>query len=148
MFKTHLAFGFLVGLFSLQYLHPANQVLFFILVLIGACLPDIDHPKSKLGKYFKPIGWLFEHRGFFHSVFMLAILSLVVLYFFNWFYTSAIFVGFLSHLISDAITVQGIMPFHPLSRFRLRGPIETNSIFETIIFLALLAFDALKLIRL
>ncbi len=148
MFKTHLAFGFLAALFSLQYLNPGNQVLFFILVMIGACLPDIDHPKSKLGKYFKPIGWLFEHRGFFHSIFMLVILSLAVLYFFNWFYTSAIAIGFLSHLISDAITIQGIMPFHPLSRFRLRGFIETNSIFETIIFIALVVFDVLKLIRL
>lgn len=148
MFRTHLAFGFLIGLFAIQWLHPANQVLFFILVLIGALLPDIDHPKSKLGKYFKPIGWLFEHRGFFHSIFMLIILSLVIVYFFNWFYASAIAIGFFSHLVSDAITVQGIMPFHPLSKVRIRGFVETNSTIETVLFLALVVFDVLKLLRL
>ena len=137
MFRTHLAFGFLIGLFSIQWLHPGNQVLFFVLVMVGACLPDIDHPKSKFGKYFKPIGWLFEHRGFFHSIFMLIILSLAIVYFFNWFYASAIAIGFLSHLVSDAVTVQGIMPFHPLSRARLRGFVETNSTIETVLFLAL-----------
>ncbi|MBW2998940.1 metal-dependent hydrolase, partial [Candidatus Woesearchaeota archaeon] len=76
-FYTHLAFGFLLGMISLIILKPSNQILFMGLCLIGSSFPDIDHPRSKVGKYFKPIGWLFEHRGFFHSVFPIIILFLL-----------------------------------------------------------------------
>ena len=65
-FKTHLLFGMFLGLLVLPILNPNNSILFVMLVLIGSALPDIDHPNSKVGKWFKPIGWLFEHRGFFH----------------------------------------------------------------------------------
>jgi membrane-bound metal-dependent hydrolase YbcI (DUF457 family) len=40
-----------------------------ILVVFAGVLPDIDHPKSELGRWFKPVGWFLPHRGITHSIF-------------------------------------------------------------------------------
>ena len=69
--RTHLAFGVLAGLIFLPFYHH-NLILYFVLVLVGALLPDIDHDGSKINKILpvtKYLGRLFKHRGFFHSVF-------------------------------------------------------------------------------
>jgi membrane-bound metal-dependent hydrolase YbcI (DUF457 family) len=39
-----------------------------ILVIFAGVLPDIDHPKSELGRWFKPVGWFLPHRGVTHSI--------------------------------------------------------------------------------
>jgi len=148
MFKTHVVFGFLVGLFLIQFMHPANQILFMTLVVLASILPDIDHPDSKLGKKVKIIGFLFEHRGFFHSVFALVLFSFPVFYFLNPLYGLAVLAGYLSHMAIDCLTHQGIMPFHPLSRQRISGFIATNSSFEFVIFILIAAFDLYKLLNL
>lgn len=151
MFRTHIAFGFLVGLFLIQMWSPNNQILFIAMVLMGSALPDIDHPESKVGKRVKIIGLLFEHRGFFHSIFAALILYLVLLSFSSFavysVYITGLVVGYLSHILIDAITREGIMPFHPLSRFRLNGPIHTGKIAEYIILVLLVVFDVWKLIK-
>lgn len=147
MFKTHVAFGFLIGLLSISYLMPGNQILFILLVMIGASIPDIDHPRSKLGKYLKPINFLFEHRGFFHSLFMLFVVYMVV-YFIKKIYALPLAIGFLSHIISDAITKQGIMPLHPFSRVRIRGFIGTGSAIEYLFFILFVAADVYLMIKL
>ena len=149
MFRTHLAFGFLIGLFAIQLIHPINQILFLSLVLFGSLFPDIDHPNSKIGRHFKPINFLFEHRGFFHSFLFLPLLSLIIYYIIKTnIYTLPILVGYSSHLISDALTKEGVMPLHPLSKFRVKGVIKTGHLFEHFFFLSLLVFDAIKLIKL
>ena len=151
MFRTHVAFGFLVGLFLLQMWSPNNQILFMIMVLLGSALPDIDHPESKVGKRVKIIGFLFEHRGFFHSIFAALILYLVLLSFSSFaaysVYITGLVMGYLSHILIDAITKEGIMPFHPLSRFRLNGFIRTGKVLEYIILVLLILFDAWKLVK-
>lgn len=148
MFKTHLAFGFFAGLVAMPFLHPHNQILFMTLVLLAAMLPDIDHPKSKLGKYFKPIGYLFEHRGFFHSLFFVVItLLLTKIIFKDIIFVYAVVIGHLSHLIADALTKEGIMPFHPWSRTRVNGFIKTGTFAEYIIFIILVVYDAIRLLR-
>ena len=81
MFRTHLAFALLVGLLTMS-LFDLNKYLFVSLVLFAGILPDIDYPRSKIGKKLRavsvPIKFLFGHRGIFHSVFMAGIISLVV----------------------------------------------------------------------
>ena len=133
MFKTHISFGFLSGILAIPYLNPANQILFMALVMMGALLPDVDHPKSKLGRNVKLIGYLFEHRGFFHSFLMIPVIAFIIWHFTqSYVYIIPLGVGYASHLVSDAITKEGIMPFHPLSRFRLRGFIRTGGFAEYI----------------
>ncbi len=134
LFRSHIAFSFLVGLIFINILNPSNQILFIILVLFGSALPDIDQPKSKIGKKFKIIAFLFKHRGIFHSVFMALIISFGFYLFTGYF--SAFLLGYLSHLIADALTVTGIAFLYPFSNKRVRGFIKTGSIMENLVFLA------------
>ena len=147
MFKTHIAFGFLAGIIALPHLNPANQIFFICLVMLGALLPDIDHPQSKIGSKFKIVGFLFEHRGFFHSLLVIPLISLLIYYFtHSYTYILPVGIGYVSHLVSDAITKEGIMPFHPLSNFRLRGFVRTGGALEYLFFFAVFVFAAYRTI--
>ena len=147
MFKTHIVIAFLFGLLGITFFHPSNQVLFISVVMIGGLLPDIDHPRSKLGRHFRPFMFLFEHRGFFHSFLMLPVIA-VLLYFANLPYLALpTIVGYKSHLLSDLVTKEGIMPFHPISRFRLRGFIKTGGLIEIIIFAGTIVFSGYYLVN-
>lgn len=149
MFRTHVAFGFLAGLFAITFLHPANQILFISLVVVASAFPDIDHPNSKIGKRVKFVGFLFEHRGFFHSVFAVALFTLLIFLAFNApIYAWGVLIGYASHLIADCFTVQGIMPFHPFSRKAIRGFVRTGTTVEVVFFWILIVADVWKLIKL
>jgi len=149
MFKTHVAFGFLAGILTIDYLSPANQILFISLVMLGAILPDIDHPNSKIGSKFKIIGFLFEHRGFFHSFLMIPLISVLIFYFTrSYTLIMPLGIGYGSHLISDAVTKEGIMPLHPLTKIRIRGFIRTGGALEYILFFLIIIFAAYKTISL
>jgi len=148
MFKTHLMFGFLVGLLSVTVLQPANQIVFMLIVLIGSALPDIDHPNSKVGKNFQPFNKLLEHRGFFHSFFMLFIIFALSMYL-GWksVYGYALIIGYGSHLAADILNHQGIMPLHPFSRKRLKGFIKTNSILEYVFMFLVFVISIVQLLK-
>ena len=47
-------------------------------------------------------------------------------------------IGFLSHLIGDALTHRGIMPLWPLEKPRFNGPVRTGGFGEYLIILLLL----------
>ncbi len=146
MGKTHGVFGFLVGLLFIPILKPGNQLLFMACVFVGAYLPDIDHPESKIGRYVKPIGILFEHRGFFHSLLALALVFFLPYYFISKTVIAYGFaLGYASHLVGDAITVKGIMPFHPFSRWNVRGIMRTDSFVEDLLFVLFVLVAAWKL---
>src|SRR3989344_152366 len=149
MFRTHIAVGFLIGLFLLQILNPVNQILFIFLMLLGAALPDIDHPESKIDSKIKVVGFLFEHRGFFHSLFAVLLLYLLLLHYIDsasvGVYIFAITAGYLSHVVTDSITKEGIMPFHPISKFRVSGFIKTGRITEYVFLVIILAVSLWKL---
>ena len=145
MFKTHLAFGLLAGLLSLRFLEPKNTIVFLFITCLFAILPDIDNKNSKIGRKFKflsyPIEWLFRHRGLFHTIYLPVFIFILFFMFDNAIYGFAILLGYCSHLLMDATTVNGIMPLRPLISLRLRGFIKTNSFLELIIFLLIIAVD-------
>jgi len=138
--------GFLIALFGIDYFAPENQILFAFVVILGAAFPDIDHPKSKIGKKFRPISYLFEHRGFFHSFLAIAGFSFLIYGVTgSVLYTTAFLLGYSSHILADALSTQGIMPFHPLLKFRLKGVFNTGSIYEYILLLCLVGLSVWKL---
>lgn len=145
MFKTHLAFGFLIGLLSLKIFNVAYPFLFVFLVTIFSSLPDIDHPKSKIGRklFFLsiPISFVFKHRGFFHSIFPALILFFVLNYFNMNFLALAVAVGYISHLLGDAVTKEGINFLHPISTFRIQGPMRTGAALEAVVFFVIIAIN-------
>lgn len=142
LFKTHIAFGFLVAIIATRFIQPENQFLFAFILLIGAAFPDIDHPKSRIGQMAWPIAHLFEHRGFFHSFIAIAFFTFsLFLISGSMLYSIAFLLGYASHILADALSTQGIMPFHPLAKFRLRGIFHTGAYYEYATLFVLIALD-------
>lgn len=107
--------------------------------LIGSLIPDIDEPNSIVGKKVhllsKGIKKILGHRGIIHTPFWLTINVLILYYLHlyfapNWFdinyqeFPWMLYVcigfgsGYLSHLILDFITPQGIMLLYPFSSWK------------------------------
>ncbi len=152
MFKTHLAFGFFIGVLSSKFFNLKNPFIFILLITIFSALPDIDHPKSRIGRKFFFISWpislFFKHRGFFHSMF-----PPLIVYFILEYYTFSLFawtigLGYFSHLLGDALTKEGINFLNPFSTLKLRGPIKTGGKIEKMILLFFLSLDAILFFRL
>ncbi|MBN1544074.1 metal-dependent hydrolase [Candidatus Woesearchaeota archaeon] len=147
LLHTHLAFAFLIAIVSLKFLSPANQLLFALILLIGAAFPDIDHPKSRLGQMAWPLSVFFEHRGFFHSFFAIALFTaLVFLVSGSMLYSIAFLLGYASHIFADALNYKGIMPFHPLSKLKLKGFMKTGAFYEHALFFVIVAVDIFLLL--
>jgi len=141
MFRTHLIFSFLISILIINYFNIQNKIVFVAILLIASALPDIDSYKSKLGKKIKPISFLINiflgHRGIFHSPFLLILISIIISII-NIEIAAAFFVGYLSHLVFDSLTPEGVMFFYPFSKKRTKGLIRTGSLFENILFILLL----------
>ncbi|MCK4589204.1 MAG: metal-dependent hydrolase [Nanoarchaeota archaeon] len=150
MGRTHLAFGVLAGLMFMPFYHH-NLILYFVLVLIGALLPDIDHEGSKINSIFPITRWLarfFKHRGFFHSIFP-PLIIFGALWYFNWGYIGiALGVGYLSHLFSDGLTKMGVNFLHPVANLHLAGFIETGKVAENVVFFAVIVLSIVKVVSL
>ena len=141
MFRTHLIFSFLIGLLIINSFDIQNKIIFIAILLTASVIPDIDSYKSKIGKKVKPLSFLINillgHRGIFHSLFLLILISLVVALV-KIESAIAFFAGYLSHLILDSLTLEGVMFFYPFSKKKTKGFIRTGSLFENILFILLL----------
>jgi inner membrane protein len=150
MWHTHLAFGFLFGLLSLPFVRYSNIYVFFIFVLLGALLPDIDNPDSKIGSKFSPVSrvikTIFGHRGIVHTIWGMILFCALFWYFISRVYGAALFVGFFSHLFIDGITKKGINFLHPIAKLHLSGFIETGSAAETILLIIITALIVIMLL--
>ncbi|MBI4148900.1 metal-dependent hydrolase [Candidatus Woesearchaeota archaeon] len=134
LFSTHIVFGVFLG--SLVF--PGNLWMIAV-AAFASLLPDVDHPDAKAGRYM-PLSFLFEHRGFFHSIAALAMMSGIGLAFFPG-YTAAIAIGYGSHILGDALSRKGIMPFHPFSRMRIHGFFRVGGLVEHLLAAAFLIAD-------
>ncbi|MCP6617940.1 metal-dependent hydrolase, partial [Klebsiella pneumoniae] len=77
MAGSHIALGAAAWLVAApKFGLPAVDAASLGLAVLGALLPDIDHPKSWVGKRTRPvsnvIGWIFGHRGITHSALAVA----------------------------------------------------------------------------
>lgn len=151
MFKTHLAFSLLIALLITAFFNIQDKIYFIVILTLASSFPDIDSDKSKIGRKFpivsKLINLFFGHRGIFHSIFPPLIL-LFIFWYFNLFYIGlAIFIGYLTHLIADSITIEGINFLYPFSNFRIKGLIRTGSLVESLLFLILIAINSIFIYR-
>jgi len=141
LFRTHIAFSFLISLLFIHVLNTENQILFMILVLFGSMLPDIDSLNSKISNKIpilpKILSLFVKHRGIFHSIFMALAISYIIYLFTGYF--SGFLIGYLSHLVADAMTKSGIAFLYPFSKKRVKGFIKTGFISENLMFLGFLA---------
>ncbi|WP_425356349.1 metal-dependent hydrolase [bacterium endosymbiont of Pedicinus badii] len=82
--------------------------------------PDIDHPKSTIGKRVKfisfPISKFFGHRDFTHSLLAVSIVYFFTSIFEKCLYKSifyGIYIGYLGHILADFFTPFGVPIFWP-----------------------------------
>jgi inner membrane protein len=121
---NHLTGGIVfTGLFcSFFSINIFSSPFFIGFTLFGSLLPDIDHTKSWIGKFFYPIAKYisvnYGHRTITHSIFFL--IGIVVFSIFiernfsdNYSISVILFFSVLSHYIFDMVTLQGIPLFYP-----------------------------------
>ena len=148
MFYTHLAFALLTSMISIKFLHPSNVLLFILIACFVALIPDIDNRDSKLGKHVKFISKIFDHRGILHTVFP----PIGLFFLFNYLGYNilgiAALVGYLSHILIDAFTPEGINFLHPFTSFRISGFIRSGGLMEIILFIALFGLDIFYVVNL
>jgi membrane-bound metal-dependent hydrolase YbcI (DUF457 family) len=123
---SHLILGFLVlVLFGFILNFPIYMAIF---AFVGVLIPDLDFKSRKY------------HRKLFHNIWIL-----IIILFFG--FISGLFnreigiifaIGFISHLIGDALTHRGITPLWPIEKPKFNGPIKTGGLGEYLIILVLL----------
>jgi inner membrane protein len=139
LFRTHIVFSVFVWIVLTRFIEMPFYVLVFI--LLATAFVDIDIKNSKFGKrwYLRPLQWITRHRGVFHSLFTGLFLSLIVGLISIW-GGFGFFVGYLSHLFLDCLTISGVRLFWPL-KFKVKGFIRSGSWLEDVIFVVLLLFE-------
>jgi inner membrane protein len=149
MFKTHLMFSLLVSLIIFKYFN-LNPLIFILIFILTAILPDIDHAKSKIGRKFFIFSWIinlfFGHRKLIHSILFAGFLALIIKLLFNNYFIP-FFLGYLSHLFLDILTKQGLKIFYPF-KFQIKGFIRTNSLIEKLFLLILIVLNVYYVIKL
>lgn len=144
--RTHIAFGLLSGILLYPFI-GGNKILFLAVVALAALLPDLDHPDASLNRtlfFTKFISSAFKHRGILHTLWSPILLGLVITITSAPFYGMAAFIGYCSHLVSDAMTKRGVNFFYPFSQFKVAGFIETGTWMETVTFVVLIVLIVLK----
>lgn len=135
---THALGGAVVGLvITTNWLGAATGAL-------GALLPDVDHPNSLAGRRAGVVGGAVRlfvgHRGLMHSgligIALVWAASLVPSPYRQ--YAVATALGYASHLMLDALTVQGIPLFWPSRRRVSFLPLRTGGVGEMAVRLGLI----------
>ncbi len=146
------------GLFIVFHLpHQYPLVALSAVSAFASLLPDLDNTQSTAENIrvlgFRPlkiVGYvvekLFKHRGFLHSLTAVALIAFVLLGFLPKIALEihlAILFGYLSHLVLDALTPEGIQWFYPLDWRSTLLPkvlcITTGSFMENLFFIVLIA---------
>lgn len=139
--KTHMVGGAIVTTAVALAMPTEDKITPAILIssgVIGALLPDIDHPNSMLSKEigifripWQIFAWIFGklglatgHRGLTHSFIPWLLLSVPLMFLsdkIGWFGSTiwiGVILGALSHLIFDALNPSGIPAIYPFSKRR------------------------------
>jgi len=142
-FKTHLVIALFFVLMFFSYIE--NPIVFLPVAFLATIIPDIDSRFSKIGKHkiFRIFNFFVRHRGITHSFTFLAVVSVLIFLSFKEILIPFV-LAYSFHLLLDAITIGGIMPFYPL-KFRIKGKIRTGGIIENFLFLFFIAIDSFLL---
>jgi inner membrane protein len=120
MARSHVVVGLAAWFATAPLLHihvldPTNLGL----ALAGSLLPDIDHPRSWVGRRTRPISTAIAatlgHRGITHSAIAIVGLAWLLSHAgYRWAGIAALSVGWLSHLAADMLTPQGLRLLWPM----------------------------------
>jgi inner membrane protein len=122
MARSHVVVGLAAWIAAAPALHvSALDPAYLGLAVAGSLLPDIDHPKSWVGRRTRPMSTalaaMLGHRGVTHSAFAVVALTLLLLHAgYHRGGVLALAVGYLSHLAADMLTPRGLRLAWPLCR--------------------------------
>jgi inner membrane protein len=146
MAGSHVAVGAVAWIWAAPHLGlPAFEPVSLALAVGGALLPDMDHPRSWVGRrarmISRPLAAMFGHRGFTHSILAVALCAyLLARQGWHRQIVDPLVVGYLSHLAADLITSSGLRLAWPLQQ-RFAIPIcKTGSALERLIVLVLVVW--------
>lgn len=128
--KSHISLGLLGGIVAYPLALKLNisqefyLTLLLPLILLGSLLPDIDEPRSFIGRKLPFISRIvslsFSHRGFTHFLLFPLIFIAIGIVFFHSIISPCLFAiayGIFLHQIGDMLTISGIpYYFFPLSK--------------------------------
>lgn len=126
MYKSHLTVSACV---AIPVLSVFNEITVVSLagVALGSLLPDIDTPKSYIGRRLYPIAYIlnkqFEHRGLIHSLIPVVALAILGLLFHSIF-LATMALGFLLHLVEDGFSLSGIRWLQPIKKKNYKLPYD------------------------
>ena len=141
MYRTHIMFALFLALLTFEQIsNKVNTFVYTGIILFSSLIPDIDITTSKFGRKLKLVGYMFEYRGFFHTLLCLMIGSFIVSYFFSNEIVIAFSIGYFSHIILDVLNIQGVKLLYPCN-FKLKGFIKVGSLSENILFLLFCILD-------
>ncbi len=146
MAGSHMALGVAAWLVAAPRLGlPAASPSCLGLALLGSLLPDIDHPKSWLGRRVRPvssgIAAVLGHRGVTHSALAAAACAWGLHGAPPGWAAAPLAVGYLSHLAADLLTPRGLRLAWPLRTTWAFPLCRTGSPFEPLV-VALVLFWA------
>ena len=140
LYYTHILFAIFLGGFF------GNGLYYYLLLVFFSLIMDVDEKRSIFGRKVKVLHYIFGHRKFFHSL-LFIILGYLILSLFSELLGIAFLIATGSHLILDALTPMGVMPFYPL-KFKINGWIKTGGFTEKVIVVVLVIGLILKTIHL
>ena len=122
MARSHVIIGLGAWIAAAPGLHmPSLGPTYLALAVAGSLLPDIDHPKSWVGRRTRPVSTAIAsalgHRGITHSA--IAVIALATLLLHAGYRrggVAALAIGYLSHLAADMLTPRGLRLAWPLRR--------------------------------
>jgi inner membrane protein len=139
MARSHVVIGAATWIAAAPMLHlPSLDPIYLGLAVAGSLLPDIDHPKSWVGRRTRPISTALAaslgHRGITHSAIAVVGLTLLLLHAgYQRAGVSALAVGYLSHLAADMLTPRGLRLTWPLRTTWALPLCRTDSPMEPVI---------------
>jgi inner membrane protein len=145
MARSHVIVGLATWIAAAPMLHcsPVDPI-YLGLAVLGSLAPDMDHPKSWVGRRSRPVSTAIAatlgHRGITHSaVAVVGLFALLIHAGGRQGAISAFAVGYLSHLAADMLTPRGLRLAWPLRRTWGLKLCRTGSAAETIIVVLLVA---------
>jgi inner membrane protein len=120
MARSHVVVGLATWIAAAPLLHlPVANPVYLCLAVVGSLLPDVDHPKSWVGRRSRPVSTAIAatlgHRGVTHSA--IAVVGLAMLLSQAGYRRgpiAALALGYLSHLAGDMLTPRGLRLAWPL----------------------------------
>jgi len=154
LWRTHFLTGVVAGLALNGAPDLKSSLLPAAVAGAAALLPDLDDPRSRLGRLIAPASWVVKvavgHRGPLHSLVASAGAFLLVLALTRGdaALAAAAAAGYVSHLVADSLNPQGVPWLWPWAgRFGL-PLVQTGSLLEKLavvpLVLLLVAWEALK----